>query len=105
MKYLILLSVSAFLISSAFASHTQAPPSFPHKDGKAVFVDFDNASYILNFDKQTKRALVESTITFTVSEPGYPIFDLVPEPMDVTLDGRPVRVALTPDPDAQTARA
>lgn len=100
------LLISAFLISffhiSAFASYDQAPPSFPHKSGKAVFVDFDHASYILSYDKQSKTATVESTIDFTVIEAGFPIFDLVPEPLDVTLDGRSVKVELTPDPDKQT---
>ena len=99
------LFISAFLIVfniSAFASYNLAPPSFPYKENKAVFVDFDQASYVLNYDKGSKTATVESIIDFTVMEKGFPIFDLVPEPLDVTLNGRPVKVELVADPDGQT---
>lgn len=102
MKSLLVVLTLVFFTSSAFASYLQAPPSFPHNSDKAVFVDFQTASHILNYDYPTKMASVESTIVFNVIEPGYPIFDLVPEPRDVTLNGLPVVVEKVPDPDAQT---
>ncbi len=102
MKRLIYAFVMVVFNFSASASYNQAPPSFAHKDHKAIFVDFDHASYVLNFDNLSKLATVESTIDFTVTEEGYPIFDLVPEPLDVTLNGLPVKVELTPDLDNQT---
>lgn len=102
MKNLSFVASCFLLMSSAFASVKLAPPSFAHKDRRAVFVDFDRASYVISFDKQSKSAVVESTIDFVVSEEGYPIFDLVPEPFDVTLDGSAVSVELSADPDKQT---
>lgn len=102
MKLTLLAFMLVTLSLGAIASYDLAPPSFAYKNGQAVFVDFQKASYNLRYNYQSKAATAESTITFKVIKPGYPIFDLVPEPTDVTLDGQAVSVALISDPEAQT---
>lgn len=103
MNYLfIFLSTFTIFISSAWASYDKAPPSFAYNGARAVFVSFEDANYKLTYDFLKKQATVETTIHFKVIEPGYPIFDLVPEPFNVTLDGKVVQAPLIGDPDAQT---
>jgi hypothetical protein len=102
MKHTLLAFLLVTLSFEAMASYDLAPPSFSYKSGQAVFVDFQNAVYNLRYNYQGQTATAESTINFTVIKPGYPIFDLVPDPTDVTLDGVAVDVASISDPDAQT---
>ncbi len=98
-----IIAVLSLFASVSFAAFSEAPPAFTYKDGKAVFVDFSHAEYELHFDNHSKTVSVESTIDFEVHEAGFPVFDLVPEPTDLTLDGVPVEQALSLDPDAQTS--
>lgn len=86
----------------ARASLEQAPPSFAHKDGKAIFVDFTSAFHELTYDLINSTVTVESTIDFDAHDEGYPIFDLVPEPTTITLDETQTSAEQTADPDAQT---
>lgn len=102
MKHTLLAFMLLTLSMGAMASYNLAPPAFPYKSGQAVFVDFQKAVYNLRYNYQSKAATAESTITFKVIKPGHPIFDLVPDATDVTLDGKAVSVALISDPQAQT---
>lgn len=98
--------VSAFFMTSAFAALKDAPPSFSYKDSKAVYVDFETANYDLEFDFEKKTVLVNSTISFQSTQEGYPIFDLIPEPLSVSIDGKETSAPELQDPErASTMRA
>lgn len=90
------------LTQVAMASYDQAPPNFSYKDGKAVFVDFKKAAYVITYDFTKKIVEVETTIKFNAAKAGYPIFDLVEEPLEVYLDRKYVATEPLRDPDQQT---
>lgn len=102
MEELMNILISFFCMALALASYEQAPPNFSYADGQAVFVDFQNALYELTYDLESKEALVETTITFKTSKEGYPIFDLIPDPSEVVLDGQSSTSETIKDPDQQT---
>lgn len=85
---------------AAFAGFEQAPPNFPFRDGEAVFVDFQKATYHIVYDFAAKTATVQSEITFDAPARGYPIFDLIPDPMNVKLDDVETEVGILADPDS-----
>lgn len=89
-----ILIAAAYLIgvpSAAIAQIELAPPTFKVGQKTAIFVDFIDAKYTLRYpaDANTKTQ-VESTITFTNDTSGYPLFDLVPDPTALYLDGEKV---------------
>ena len=96
------IALLAFIPVLAHASIDQAPPKFNYADGKAVFVDFQNARYDITYDVLNKSVAVESIITFDAPNAGYPVFDLVADPSEVILDGSIITTEATPDPDKQT---
>lgn len=98
MKILAVLA-SSFVLGSAFAALNHAPPAFSYKDARAVYVDFETANYDIKFDFATKKAVVESTISFNSPSEGYPIFDLVAAPLSATIDGKNVSAPELQDPD------
>lgn len=99
MKYSFLLMLAA---TSALASIEQAPPNFPYANGEAVFVDFTHVNYKITYDFSAKTTSVETEMEFEMPVKGYPIFDLIPEPMDIRLDGRAATATLTADPDGRS---
>lgn len=102
MKKVILLS--AMLSTSAFANLHLAPPDFESEIGRAVFVDFKTAQYDVNYNVFWKKTSVKSTIVFTAEKTGKPLFDLIPDPKNATLDGQPVRIIETTAPDGSKLR-
>ncbi len=87
-----------FLVSSALA----APPSFDHQGNKAIFADFLTANYKIQYDVKAKKAVVVTEIEFATTETGHPLFDLIEEPTDVTLDGKQVQADEISSPDFST---
>lgn len=95
----------AFLVStSALANLHLAPPDFEVKWGRAVFVDIKEASYNLTFDVESKVATVQSRIVFENKTEGLPIFDVIPNPYDIWLDGKKVKYSNAKDPYGQDLR-
>jgi hypothetical protein len=88
---------------SAFAGFNHAPQAFNYKDGKAVFVDFEEANYKFTYDGATQTQKVSALIKFESFEDGYPIFDLVKEPTSVKLDGSVIGQSLVRTPDNATS--
>lgn len=88
----------------AFASNdlSHRPNSFLTRDGKAVFVDFTEANYTINYDVLGRRATATAVIKFDVPEAGLPIFDSYADPMSVMLDGYEVRSFSTKTPSRET---
>ena len=89
-----------FASVGAIAGIDQAPPNFPFADGNAVFVDFSKAEYKIVYDFAAKTVKVDTLITFDAPAKGYPIFDLIPNPMNVRLDDRDAEVTQIADPDS-----
>lgn len=85
MKKLVLGTL--LLSTSAFANLHLSPPNFNTDHGRAIFVDFQKAEYNVTFDTQKMRTTVKTKITFKTSEKGKPIFDLLPEPTNLKING------------------
>lgn len=87
-----LLSIAIFLFSiNVYAIHF--PPSIDRGEGradKAVFVDFISAKYKITYDLSSRRATAKSLITFRMPNAGLPLFDLIPDPKNVLLNGKAV---------------
>ena len=98
----ILLSLLVATSFSAIAGIEHAPPSFSLRDGKVVFVDFKEAHYHITYDVKSKSAIVDSVITFEGAEAGYPLFDLVPEAISASLNGKTVTIAAVNDPQSSS---
>lgn len=86
----ILLLCSLIYAAHSWANLHLAPPDFNIPEGRAVFVDMTHAHHQIVFDAGKRRTTATSTIQFTVTKPGMPIFDLVPTPSLVEINGQPV---------------
>ena len=100
--FALLTMLCVFKPSTGLAALNQAPPSFPHLDGNAVYVDFITANYQLTYDATNKKVDVDTVIRFSSVEQGYPIFDLVAQPTAVTLNGKEITSVGVMDPDLQS---
>ncbi len=80
----------------------KSPPSFAHGNQQAVYVDFQNARYELNFDIERKSSTFRSKIVFRMPKAGYPIFDVVGAIGSATLDASPVEIAEVATPGRQS---
>lgn len=99
---LFFLLISLFSLQVFAAELDLAPPSFSHREATAVFVDFQSAQYNIKADFTGRRILVQSTITFKNTETGFPLFDLVPEAIEASLDDTPVKVVTVMSPNNLT---
>lgn len=74
------------------------PDPFGIKEGVAIFVDFQFATYKIGYDIANKKTFYQATINFTSTMTGYPIFDVVKNPTLVSIDGVSVmsRPVVTP---------
>lgn len=94
-----------FLISlSAIADSdlSKLPPSFQHQNSKAVFADFQKATYNITYDAAGKSAFVIAHIKLISLEAGHLIFDSLTEPSIITLDGKKVTSTLIKTPNNET---
>jgi hypothetical protein len=97
--------VIAFIFSSlCFASNdlSHRPRSFSTPRGNAVFVDFQEAVYQINYDLTKKTASVMADIKFFAPEAGLPIFDSVANPMSVFLNEQETSSFLVSTPQNET---
>lgn len=97
---------AALLISTvAMASQndlSHRPKSFSTPEGKAVFVDFTEATYEITYDMTKSAASVKAAIKFNAIEAGNPIFDSVEAPTSLKLDGIDVLATETSTPNRET---
>jgi hypothetical protein len=83
----------------------KSPPSFQFDGRSAVFVDFQSVDLALTFDVGTSKAMGHARVVFEVAEVGLPVFDMIPDAMDIKLNGvslAPSDLIATKDPDKQT---
>ena len=88
MKFFLLLAT--LLSSSVWANLHLAPPDFDTRYGRGVFVDFKSAQYDVTYDIENEVTVVKSKIFFEAQKTGKPLFDLVPIPSKIKLDGKKV---------------
>lgn len=100
MKAFLLVSLLTYF--AARAGINQAPPAFVSSVGKSIFVDFQNANYKIIYDIKEQRAWAISTIEFSSFESGYPIFDSVHQPTQITIDGKSADAPLVNTPGKAT---
>ena len=83
-----LLLVAAIISTSAQANLHLSPPDFETAKGRAIFVDFKTAEYNFTYDTNREITTVKSRITFEAKSTGKPLFDLIPHPDSVKIDGK-----------------
>ena len=86
-----ILLATALLSTSVYANLHLSPPDFDSSYGRAVFVDFKTAQYDITYDVVNEITTVKSKITFEAKTQGKPLFDLVPNPNSLKLDGQKVK--------------
>lgn len=100
------LMITALMFAAlAFAgendkSHT--PKSFEVSGKKAVFADFSEATYYINYDLNQKIASVKAEIILETTEAGFPVFDSVVAPTSVLFDGTSVTTIEAKTPNGET---
>lgn len=102
MKFLLL---SVLMSGMAFAGSndlSHRPKSFSARAGKAVFADFTEAVYTINYDITTKTATARADMTVNVVEEGMIVFDSVQDPTAITLDGKAVTATVQKTPGNET---
>ncbi len=102
MKFLFL---SAMLATSAFAGNndlSHRPKSFTARNGKAVFADFTETTYTINYDITARAATARAEMTVNVVEDGNIVFDSVQDPTSIKLDGSAVTATLQKTPNNET---
>lgn len=96
---LILLTLSSALAS---VDLIRRPPSFAHQGARAVFVDFEEATYDIVYDVKLKKAEVVARFKMNVPEAGYPVFDVVEDPTSIKIDGIFAGASITNTPSQET---
>src|SRR5690606_2799584 len=86
----LILLCSLVFAAQAWGNLHLAPPDFDITEGRAVFIDMTDAHHDIVFDAANRRTTATSTIKFFNTKPGMPIFDLVPVPSLVEIDGEAV---------------
>lgn len=86
MKKILSLCLLA-LAAKAQANLHLAPPDFSTDRGHAVFVDFKTADYEITYDLKKRKTTVKSRIVFVAEKAGTPVFDLIPTPRNLRLNG------------------
>lgn len=98
MKFLFPLFLSFSL--SAFTPKEFILPA--EVGGKAVFVDFLEADYSLNYDILKKQVHYTANIKFKQSANGKPVFDVVVKPQSILLNGSYITEVEVLTPDKET---
>ena len=75
------------------------PPSFSFKDGtQAVFMNILRAKTVLVLDVENKTSEAITQIEFKTWEDGHPVFDLIPNPSEVSLNDEPIKTKVIDTP-------
>lgn len=87
------LALIVLLPFQAWGNLNLAPPNFNilNLATRGIFVDFIRAEYRLTYDFSQEKAIIHSVIDFNTHENGMPLFDLIPNPENIVIDGTPVQ--------------
>lgn len=102
MKLLVILMTLASLAMAGENDKLHLPKSFSVQGGKAVFADFSESVYQINYDLNQKKASVTAQIALETTEAGFPIFDSFEVPTSVSLNGEEVGARETKTPNGET---
>lgn len=102
MKLFISLCFASLAAFAANNDVTHRPKSFNYQQNKAVFVDFQEATYNITYDIDAKKASVKALLKMNVVEEGHPVFDLYKDPTLVKIDGIEVHAPLITTPSQET---
>jgi len=101
-----IVSIVAGWTTTSFSGDlSKAPPKFVYSQKNAVFTDFSQVELNLVFDAAAERTSGRAVIRFMVAEEGMPIFDMIPKPTRLEIDGEEIPLAevfLVKDPDRQS---
>jgi hypothetical protein len=88
-SFYIILALVTLLPLQAWGNLDLAPPNFdiPGLGERGIFVDFIRAEYNLTYDLHHEKAIIHSIIDFNIQSDGMPLFDLIPNPENIVLDG------------------
>ncbi|TNE98148.1 MAG: hypothetical protein EP326_10325 [Deltaproteobacteria bacterium] len=90
MKFL--MTALMLISTTAMANLHQAPPTLNiNRSTKGVFVDFTKVKSEITYNVKMRTAKVVTTIEFIQAEEGSPVFDLVPTPTSVSVNGKNVK--------------
>jgi hypothetical protein len=78
-----------FVFSISAIGKDIVPPGVTTENNHFVFIDILSAKYEMTFDVLNQKAFVKTTLKFKTFEMGKPLFDLVEEAKDVSLDNFP----------------
>ncbi len=88
---------------SAYATDlARAPQNFSYQNSQAIFVDFEEAHYRILYDVTGRKAQIIAKIRFVAESTGYPIFDLKPTAISISLNGEKSGEATVKTPDNAT---
>ncbi len=105
MKSNLIIAISLLFTIAAYSNQDDQKnmlSPFPHMDSQAVFTDFINANYKINYDPTKQSATVLAEIEFVTYQKGFPVFDLVREPTSIQLDGFEVSSTSVQTPSNET---
>jgi hypothetical protein len=88
MKFFLLLILLSGSVLARTNDLAKRPRSFPVAGGKAVFVDFTEANYLITYDVDSRSASVRAVIRINVIEAGRPVFDSVEAPTSILLNNK-----------------
>ena len=90
----VILASFVFSGMNVWALDVEYAPSAFDKGGKHFeFIDLQTAHYEIEYNVQSKRTSVRSTLKFVLLKKGYPLFDLVPNGSKAWYQGNEVGVA------------
>ena len=102
MKRLLLLTLLSTTVLANSNDLAHRPKSFSVSNGKAVFVDFTEATYKITYNVDKRESSIRAEIKFNAPEAGFPIFDSVQDPTLVQIDGVKTEATKTKTPDNET---
>lgn len=98
-KWILLM---ALLSGQVYANLHKAPHNFTTNNKLAVFSDITKIETVLHYDLDQRKAMATSRIEFTTQADGYPLFDLRPNILESTINGKAVSILLIDSPNRET---
>ncbi|MDC1175610.1 hypothetical protein OAT67_09440 [Bacteriovoracaceae bacterium] len=104
MKSLLLLVGLLVFSNLSQANLHLAPPNISIGRTKAIFIDIKTIKSTIVYDLGKNKAVAKSEIEFSQGLSGYPIFDLLPTPIKVTINGEVTQTQTTSMDGVSTVR-
>ena len=87
-SFVICLGMLPLMTTPIFAGDLEhAPPAFSFRESNAVPVDFQKVDLYWNFSEDA-GAVAKAVVEFDMESDGYPMWDMVPQPLSVRVNGQ-----------------